>query len=148
MHHQSINKIAASATLHCLSGCAIGEVLGMVITTTYNWPATPSVILSILLAFVFGYSLSMIPILKHGITLQSALLLVLAADSVSIAVMELADNGFVLAVPGAINAGLNTSLFWISLAVSLVVAFAAAFPVNKYLIKRGKGHALVHEFHH
>lgn len=148
MKHQSINKTAASATLHCLTGCAIGEVIGMIITTALGWAAFPSVILSIVLAFLFGYSLSILPILRHGIAFKAALLLVLAADTVSIAVMELADNGFVLLVPGAINAELTTSLFWISLIISLAVAFIAAFPVNKYLIQHGKGHAVVHEFHH
>lgn len=148
MQHNSINKTAASATLHCLTGCAIGEVLGMVISTALNWSAFPSIILSILLAFAFGYSLSILPILRHGITFKAALVLVLAADTVSIAVMEIADNGFVLLIPGAINAGLNMPLFWISLILSLGVAFLAAFPVNKYLIQRGKGHAVVHEFHH
>ena len=129
-------------------GCAIGEVAGMVIATALNWAALPSIALSITLAFVFGYSLSILPILRHGIAFKSALVLVLAADTISIAVMELADNGFVLLVPGAINAGLTTALFWISLIVSLGVAFIAAFPVNRYLIQQGKGHAIVHEFHH
>ena len=142
-----LNKAAASATLHCLTGCAIGEVVGMIISTAFNWSAIISVIFSIFLAFVFGYSLSMVPILKHGLSLKRALILVLVADSVSIAVMEIADNGFVLLVPGAINASLSTILFWASLAVSLVVAFGAAFPVNRYLIQRGKGHAVVHQFH-
>jgi hypothetical protein len=100
------------------------------------------------LAFGFGYSLSMLPILRHGLTLKKALGLALAADTVSIATMELFDNGFVLAVPGAISAGLNTSLFWISLSLSLMVAFIAAFPVNKYLIAHGTGHAVVHKYHH
>jgi hypothetical protein len=146
--HQSLNKIAASATLHCLTGCAIGEVVGMIISTAYNWAAAPSIALSIVLAFVFGYSFSMRPLLLHGMDLRQALKLALAADTVSIAVMELADNGFVLAVPGAISAGLSTGLFWISLAISLVVAFAAAFPVNRYLIQHGKGHAVMHRHHH
>ncbi len=147
MDHSS-NKTAASATLHCLSGCAIGEVVGMIISTALNWSAAPSIVLSIVLAFAFGYSLSMLPLLRHGVTLKKALSLALLADTVSIAVMELADNGFVLAVPGAIYANLDTLLFWISLAVSLAVAFAAAFQVNRYLIARGKGHAVVHKYHH
>jgi hypothetical protein len=144
---QSLNKTAASATLHCLMGCAIGEVVGMIITTIAKWSAAPSVALSIALAFVFGYSLSMRPLLRHGLNLRTALKLALAADTASIATMEFTDNGFVLAVPNAINAGLNTSLFWISLAVSLAIAFAVAFPVNRWLIARGKGHAVVHEYH-
>jgi hypothetical protein len=146
--NQSLNKTAASATLHCLTGCAIGEVVGMVITAAANWSSVSSVALSILLAFVFGYSLSIRPLLRHGLHVQKALKLALAADTASIATMELTDNGFVLAVPNAINAGLNTSLFWISLVLSLVIAFAVAFPVNRWLIARGKGHAVVHEYHH
>lgn len=146
--HNSANKTAASATLHCLTGCAIGEVAGMIISTALSWPALPSIVISIVFAFLFGYGLSMKSLLSHGLTLQKAFGLALAADTVSIAVMELADNGFVLAVPGAINAGLSTALFWVSLVVSLGVAFCAAFPVNRYLIARGKGHAVVHKYHH
>lgn len=146
--HQDLNKTAASATLHCLTGCAIGEIVGMVISTGFNWTALPSVVISIVLAFVFGYSLSMRPILKHGLGLKTALKVALAADTASIATMELADNGFVLAVPGAINAGLTTALFWISLLVSLGIAYLVAFPVNRYLISKGKGHAVAHQYHH
>ncbi len=143
----STNKTAAQATLHCLTGCAVGEVVGMIITTAFAWSAAPSVALSIILAFMFGYSFSMAPLLRSHLSLRKALLIALAADTLSITVMELADNGFVLAVPGAINAGLTTPLFWISLGISLVVAFLAAFPVNKYLIARGKGHAVMHKHH-
>ncbi|HSW98281.1 MAG TPA: DUF4396 domain-containing protein [Candidatus Saccharimonadales bacterium] len=146
--HASLNKTAASATLHCLLGCSIGEVLGMVITTAFTLPAAPSVVLSIVGAFVFGYGLSMLPLRRAGLGWRQALALALAADTASIATMELADNGFVVAVPGAINAGLNTWLFWWSLAVSLVLAFCVAFPVNRWLIGRGKGHAVVHAYHH
>jgi Domain of unknown function (DUF4396) len=146
--NQDLSKTAASATLHCLTGCAIGEVAGMIITTVFSWASAPSVALSIILAFVFGYSLSMRPLLRHGLSLRRALKLALAADTASIATMELADNAFVLAVPGAISAGLSTMLFWVSLIVSLVVAFMVAFPVNRWLIARGKGHAVVHEYHH
>jgi len=144
----SLNKTAISATLHCLTGCAIGEVSGMVISTAWQWSATPSIILSIILAFVFGYGLSLRPLLQHGLGLQQSLRLAFAADTVSIAVMELTDNAFILAVPGAIDAGLHTALFWTSLAVSLVIAFAVALPVNRYLIRRGKGHAVLHAHHH
>ena len=144
----ALNKTAFRATLHCLTGCAIGEVVGMVISTALGWAATPSVILSIALAFVFGYSLSMLPLLRHGLSLRQASKLAFAADTVSIFVMEVTDNAFILAVPGAIHAGLNTGLFWTSLIVSLGVAFVAAYPVNRYLIARGKGHAVVHEHHH
>jgi hypothetical protein len=146
--NEDINKTAASATLHCLTGCAIGEVAGMIITTAFGWKTVPSVVLSIVLAFVFGYSLSMRPLLKHGLPLKKAMKLALAADTASITTMEIADNAFVLAIPNAINAGLNTALFWISLATSLVIAFGVAFPVNRFLILRGKGHAVVHEYHH
>ena len=144
---QSLNKVAASATLHCLTGCAIGEVAGMVISTALNWSNTPSVIISIVLAFGFGYSLSIRPLLRHGLGLKKSLKLALASDTASITTMEAADNAFILLVPGAINARLNTGLFWVSLLVSLVVAFAVAWPVNRWLISRGKGHAVMHEYH-
>lgn len=145
---RSLNKTAASATLHCLTGCAVGEVVGMVITTIWSWSSVPSVALSIILAFIFGYSFSMRPLLSHGLSLKKAMRLALAADTASIATMEAGDNVFILLVPGAINAGLNTSLFWISLIISLAVAFVVAFPLNRYLIARGKGHAVVHNYHH
>jgi hypothetical protein len=146
--NENLSKTAASATLHCLTGCAVGEVAGMIISTAFAWRSAPSIALSIILAFVFGYSFSIRPLLRHGLSLQQALKLALAADTASIATMELADNAFVLAVPGAISAGLNTTLFWASLIISLVVAFAVAFPVNRWLIARGKGHAVVHQYHH
>ena len=142
----NLNRTAASATLHCLTGCAIGEVMGMIISTGFGWATVPSITISIVLAFVFGYSFSMRPLLKH-LSLKKALSVALAADTASITTMEIGDNAFVLMVPGAINAGLNTALFWVSLAVSLVVAFLVAFPVNKYLISRGKGHSLAHQYH-
>jgi hypothetical protein len=145
---QTLNQTAASATLHCLTGCAIGEVLGMIISTALGWSTAPSIIISIVLAFLFGYALSMRPLLRHGLGIKKALKVALAADTASIATMELTDNAFVLAVPGAINAGLGTLLFWLSLGASLVVAFAVAFPVNRYLIARGKGHAVAHQYHH
>lgn len=143
----SLNKTAASATLHCLTGCAIGEIIGMIISSALGWAATGSITISILLAFIFGYSFSMRPLVSNGLSLKKALKIALVADTISIAVMELSDNGFILAIPGAINAGLDTLLFWISLVVSLAVAFVAAFPVNRYLISRGKGHALAHKYH-
>jgi hypothetical protein len=145
---QSLNQAAASATLHCLTGCAIGEVAGMVVSTGLGFSNLANIVLSILLAFVFGYSLSIRPLLKYGLGLKQSLKLALAADTASITTMEISDNAFILVVPGAINAGLNTGLFWISLAISLVVAFMVAFPVNRWLISRGKGHAVVHEYHH
>lgn len=142
----SLSKTAISATLHCLTGCAVGEVMGMIISAGYNWSNTSSIVISIVLAFVFGYGFSIRPLIKH-MTLNKALRLALIADTASIATMELADNGFILLVPGAISAGLSTALFWISLIVSLAVAFVAAFPVNRYLISRGKGHAVMHQHH-
>lgn len=144
----SLNRVAASATLHCLSGCAVGEILGMIISTALAWTAAPSIAISILLAFVFGYGLSMRPLLGHGLSFRKAMGLALAADTASIVTMELVDNGFILAVPGAIHAGLNSWLFWWSLLLSLAIAFAAAYPLNRWLIARGKGHAVMHEHHH
>ncbi len=144
----SSNKTAASATLHCLTGCAIGEVLGMVIATALSWAIVPSIVLSIMLAFFFGYLLSIRPLIKHGLSLNKSLRIALASDTASISVMEITDNAFILAVPGAIHANLNTFLFWASLITSLFVAFCFAFPLNRYLIARGKGHALMHEYHH
>lgn len=146
-HTFNLNRTAASATLHCLTGCAIGEVLGMIISTALKWSALASVVISIVLAFLFGYALSIYSLLKAGVSLKPAVGTALAADTVSIAVMEISDNAFILLIPGAIHAGLNTVLFWISLIVSLLVAFAAAFPVNRYLISKGKGHALAHKHH-
>jgi len=139
---------AATATLHCLTGCAIGEVLGMVIGTAFALHNAAAVVLSIALAFVFGYGLTMRGVLRAGVGFRAALQVALAADTASIAVMELLDNAFVLAVPGAMNAGLTSLLFWTSLAASLVVAFLLTTPVNRWMISRGKGHAVVHKYHH
>ena len=139
---------AVSATLHCLLGCAIGEVLGMVVGTALGWHNLATVALSIALAFVFGYSLALRPVLRAGLTLAAALPIALAADTVSIATMELVDNVLMLAIPGAMDAGLGNALFWASLAISLAVAFALTVPVNRWLIARGRGHAVVHEYHH
>jgi hypothetical protein len=141
-------RVAASATLHCLTGCAIGEILGMVLATWWGWGNAPSIALSIVLAFAFGYSLTVAPVLRSGLALRRAVAVAFAADTVSIAVMELMDNGFILAVPKAIDAGLGDALFWWSLAVSLLVAFAVTVPVNRAMIERGKGHAVVHQYHH
>ena len=141
-------RTAASATLHCLTGCAIGEVLGLVLATWWGWSNGPSIVLAIALAFVFGYSLTMAPVLRAGVPLRRAVTVALAADTVSIATMEVVDNAVVLAVPGAMEAGLLSALFWGSLAFSLVVAFVVTVPVNRALIARGKGHAVVHAYHH
>jgi hypothetical protein len=141
-------KMAMSATLHCLTGCAIGEVVGMVISTAGHWTSAPSIALSILLAFVFGYGLTIFGLRGHGMPLRQLVGLAFASDTVSIGVMELSDNGFVLLVPGAISAGLGTVLFWWSLLVSLIVAFVVTVPVNRWLIAKGKGHAAAHDLHH
>jgi hypothetical protein len=145
--HGSLNRTALSATLHCLTGCAIGEVLGMVIGTALGWGNWPTVAISIVLAFAFGYSLTMLPLLRAGLAFAVAAPLALASDTLSIATMEVVDNTVMLLVPGALDAGLRDLLFWASLAFSLVVAFCAAFPVNRWLIAKGKGHAVVHAYH-
>ncbi len=146
--NESLTRQAVSATLHCLTGCAIGEVLGMVLTTALGWGNAANIVVSIVLAFVFGYSLAIRPVLAAGLSFRQALGVALAADTVSIAVMELVDNGFIVAVPGAIDAGLTDALFWGSLVASLAVAFAITVPVNRWMISRGKGHAVVHQYHH
>lgn len=146
--HPGLTRTAVSATLHCLTGCAIGEVLGMVLSTWWNWSNTGNVVLSVALAFVFGYSLTMLPLLRAGLPLRRSMALAFASDTLSIATMELLDTLTILAVPGAMNAGLGDVLFWGSLAGALFVAFWAAFPVNRALIARGKGHAVVHAHHH
>lgn len=139
---------AISATLHCLTGCAIGEVLGMIIGSSLGWSNLATVILSIALAFVFGYSLTMRPVLRAGVAFGAAISVALAADTVSITVMEIMDNAVMVVIPGAITAGVLDWLFWLSLAISFVVAFVVTVPVNKWLIGRGKGHAVVHQYHH
>ncbi len=139
---------AAQATLHCLTGCAIGEVLGMVIGTSAGLHNGATVVLSIALAFVFGYALTMRGVVRAGVPFRQALKVAFAADTVSIAVMELIDNAVVLAVPGAMDAGITSLLFWSSLAFSLVVAFVLTTPLNRVMMGRGKGHAVVHAYHH
>jgi hypothetical protein len=144
---RALNALAFSATLHCFTGCAIGEVLGMALATAFGWGDLASILVAILLAFVFGYSLSMRPLLRSGLALGAAMSLALAADTASITIMEIVDNTIMLLVPGAMEATLGDARFWISLAVSLAVAFVAAYPVNRWLIARGKGHAVVHAHH-
>lgn len=141
-------RMAALATLHCLTGCAIGEVLGMVIGTATGLGNVPTMVLSIALAFAFGYALTMRGVLRAGVGWKTALKVALAADTVSIVIMEIVDNGVIAAVPGAMNATLADWLFWVSLAVSLAIAFVAAVPVNRWMISRGRGHAVVHRYHH
>jgi hypothetical protein len=147
-HAASLDRLAFSATAHCLTGCAIGEVLGLVIATALGWGNAASILLAIVLAFLFGYSLTLWPLVTSGVALGTAVGLALASDTLSIVVMEIVDNLVVLLVPGAMDAGLGDTLFWGSLAASLLVAFAAAFPVNRMLIARGRGHAVAHPYHH
>ncbi|EFF89817.1 membrane protein [Streptomyces sp. e14] len=140
-------RTAAQATLHCLTGCAIGEVLGMVVGTATGLHNAATVVVSIALAFVFGYALTMRGVLRAGVPLRQALKVALAADTVSIAVMELIDNTVMVGVPGAMDAGLADALFWVSLVLSLALAFVLTTPVNRWMIGRGKGHAVVHAYH-
>ena len=137
-----------SATLHCLTGCAIGEVLGMVLATWWGWSTVPSIVLATVLAFFFGYLLTFTGVRRAGMDVRTAVRTAIAADTLSILVMELVDNGVILAVPGAMEAGLVDALFWGSLAFSLAVAFVVTVPVNKWVMGRGKGHAVVHQMHH
>ena len=140
----SLNATAVSATLHCLTGCAIGEVLGMVIGTALELGNAATIALAVVLAFLFGYALTIRPLLRSGLAFGAAAKLALAADTASITVMEIVDNAIMLVIPGAMDAGLASGLFWGSLAVALAIAGLAAYPVNRWLIARGKGHAAVH----
>jgi hypothetical protein len=144
----SLNRTAFQATLHCLSGCAVGEVLGMVIGTYLGWSNGETIALAVALAFVFGYGLTMLPLLRAGMALPHVMKLALAADTASIAIMEVVDNLVMLLIPGAMHAGLQAPLFWGSLTLALLIAGAAAWPVNRWLIARGRGHAVVHAHHH
>ena len=144
---QSLNRVAFAATVHCLTGCAIGEVLGMIIGTALGWGDWQTIALAVVLAFVFGYSLTMVPLLRGGLALAAAIPVALAADTISIAIMEVVDNAIMLLIPGAMEAGLTNLLFWGSLAVALLIAGAVAYPANRYLIQRGRGHAVVHQYH-
>jgi hypothetical protein len=152
LHHSppagpALTRLAVSATLHCLTGCAIGEVLGLVLATWWGWSDAPSIALAIVLAFFFGYALTVWPLLRSGLSIRSAVKIALASDTLSILTMEVVDNAIILAVPGAMDAGLASPLFWGSLAVALAIAFVVTVPVNRALIARGKGHALVHAHH-
>ena len=144
----ALTRLAVSATLHCLTGCAIGEVLGLVLATWWGWSVGPSIALAVVLAFLFGYALTVWPLLRSGLSLGSAVKIALAADTLSILTMEIVDNAIILAVPGAMEAGLASPLFWGTLAVALAVAFVVTVPVNRALIARGKGHAVAHAAHH
>jgi hypothetical protein len=145
---RELNRLAISATAHCLTGCAIGEILGLVIGTALGWSNAATIVLAIALAFFFGYSFTLVPVLRSGLALGAALGVALAADTLSITVMEIVDNAILLIIPGAMDAGLGSWLFWGALAVALAVAFVVTVPVNRALIRRGKGHAVVHQYHH
>jgi Domain of unknown function (DUF4396) len=144
---QGLTGSAISATVHCLTGCAIGEILGMVISAALDWGSVASIAISVVLAFFFGYSLTIRPVLGAGLPFRRAARVAVASDTVSIAAMEIVDNAFILIVPGAIAAGLESALFWWSLASSLLIAFVVTVPVNRWLIARGRGHAIIHDYH-
>jgi hypothetical protein len=146
-HGSATTRAAIQATLHCLTGCAIGEILGMVLSAAFGFGNALSIFVSVLLAFVFGYALTLRPVIAAGVAPRRAMRLAVASDTVSIATMELVDNAFILLVPGAIAAGLADGLFWWSLLVSLAIAFVLTVPVNRWLIVRGRGHAVMHELH-
>jgi hypothetical protein len=149
-HHAraSLNELALRATTHCLTGCAIGEVLGMALGTALRWSNRATIVVSVILAFFFGYALTLQPLLRARLAVGSAFRLALASDTLSIATMEIVDNAFMLLVPGAMDASVTSPLFWASLTASLILAGIVAFPVNRWLIARGRGHAVVHRFHH
>ena len=142
-----LNRIALSATIHCLTGCSIGEVRGMIVGTALGWGNWLTVVLSVVLAFVFGYLLTFIPLLRAQLGFGTAMTLALASDTISITIMEIVDNAVMLVIPGAMTAGLDQPLFWGSLIISLILAGIAAFPANRWLISRGRGHALIHKHH-
>ncbi len=146
-HGGGLNGMAASATLHCLTGCAIGEVLGLMIGTAIGLSTGWTIALAVALAFLFGYALSTLPLVKSGMAIGAAMLLVFAADTLSIATMEVVDNLVMAVIPGAMDAGLVNPTFWVSMPIALGVAYLAAFPVNRALLRRGQGHALTHEHH-
>ena len=143
----SLNRLAARATTHCLIGCGIGEVLGVVIGTALGWTVAATILLAVVLAFIFGYSLTIWPLVASGLALRAAMALALVADTASITVMEIVDNAILLIIPGAMEASLASILFWGSLAVALAIAWVVTFPVNRWLIARGRGHAVVHGSH-
>jgi hypothetical protein len=142
---RALDAVALSATLHCLTGCAIGEVLGMIIGTALGWSDWATIALAVVLAFFFGYTLTSVPLLRAGLALSAVVPIAFASDTLSIAIMEVVDNAIILLIPGAMEAGLADVLFWGSLSVALVVAGAFAFPANRWLIARGRGHVAVHK---
>jgi hypothetical protein len=146
-HGGSLNQVALMATLHCLTGCATGEVLGMIIGTALGWGDAATIVLAVVLAFTFGYAFTMVPLLRAGMALPKAMSLAFASDTASVTVMEIVDNAVLLLIPGAMDAGLTDAFFWISLAIALALAGVAAYPLNRWLIARGRGHAVVHAHH-
>ena len=147
MHGKSLNALAFSATVHCLTGCAIGEVLGMVIGTALGWSDVATIVLAVALAFFFGYMLTSLPLLRSGMALSAVVPIALASDTISITIMEIVDNAIMLLIPGAMEATLSDIGFWAALAAALLIAGVAAFPANRWLLARGKGHAVVHQHH-
>jgi hypothetical protein len=147
-HHTSLNRLAVQAPLHCLTGCGIGEVAGLVLGTVFGWSTATTIAAAIGLAFVFGYALTLRPLLQANVPWRQAVSLALAADTLSIALMEIVDNAIMLAIPGAMAAPLDSVLFWATLILALALAGLAAFPLNRWLIARGRGHAVVHTMHH
>jgi hypothetical protein len=143
----SLNRLSVSATVHCMTGCALGEVVGLVVATALGWGNVASIVLAVGLAFVFGYVLTSRPLFRAGLTLAAVVPIALATDTVSISIMELVDNAFMVAVPGAMDAYLDEGLFWASMLGGFAVAFPFAFVANRWLLARGKGHALVHQYH-
>lgn len=148
VHRQSLNRVAVVATAHCLTGCAIGEVSGLLIGGALGWGNGPTIALAVVLAFIFGFGLTAVPFLRRGYGLRDAARIAFAADAASITIMEIVDNALMLAIPGAMDAPVTSAFFWGSMAVALIVAGVAAFPVNRWLIARGKGHAVAHAHHH
>jgi hypothetical protein len=148
MDESNVNKMAASATLHCLTGCAIGEITGLIIGTALGLDTGTTILLAVVLAFLSGYALSTVPLVSAGMSIRQALSVVFAADTLSIAIMELVDNAVMATIPGAMHAGLVNPLFWVSMSLALATAFVAAYPVNRWLLSRGRGHALLAQHHH
>jgi Domain of unknown function (DUF4396) len=145
---QSLNRLAFSATVHCLTGCAIGEVLGMIIGTALGWSDLATIALAVVLAFFFGYTLTSLPLLRSGMALSAVIPIAFASDTISITIMEIVDNAIMLLIPGAMEATLTDIGFWAALAAALLIAGVAAYPANRWLLARGKGHAVVHQHHH
>lgn len=147
-HAQDLNRMAVNATLHCITGCAIGEIVGLIIGNILGLSNAANIALATTLAFMFGYTLSMLPLLKYGLSFKKALSIIVVADTLSIFTMEVVDNLVMSLIPNAMSATLVDPLYWIAMSISLTAAFIAAVPVNKYLLQRGQGHALVHQYHH